>query len=612
MEQEQIQGKLYDGRMLRRLAVYLRPYRKRVAATVGLITIHALLESAGPLLTRIAIDRYIAKQPGVVPAWMEPYMPTDPWTGICFLSLIFLSTAVLLLLLEFGQVLLMQWTGQRAMFALRRDLMAKLHQLDIAYFDRNPVGRLVTRLTTDVDTLNELFSSGIVAILGDLIMLSWLLVILFAMSPGLTLILLAVTPLVFIITMRFRAQVSSSYRRIRTAVAKINSFLQEHINGISVLQLFNREKQARDKFAGINQEHMEAYKDSVHAYGWFYPLVEFASMLALATLLLYGGLRVPEGALSLGVLIAFFQYAWRFFRPIQDLSEKYNILQSATAASERIFQLMDTEPAVATPAVPTPVPEDLTIEFDRVWFAYKAEDWILRDVSFRIAPGEAIAIVGHTGAGKTTITSLLLRFYDVQKGSVRVGGVDVRELDPSELRSRFSIVLQDPYLFTGTIRSNIGLDAEEIGDAELRTAAEQVNLLDFVESLPRQWDEPVIERGANLSTGQKQLISFARALVRNPKILILDEATSSVETETELRIRDAQRKLMQNRTSISIAHRLSTIQNADRIFAFHKGQLRETGTHAELVAQRGIYWRLYQLQYLDRDEKVNWDAQRVS
>ena len=585
MEQEQVQGKLYDGQLLLRLAVYIKPYGKQVAATVVLLSIHSLLESVGPILTAIAIDRYLVQRaPGAV-------------EGISQLSVVLLGVSILILFAEFGQALLMQWTGQRAMFALRRDLMAQLHRLDIAYFDKHPVGRLVTRVTSDVDTLNELFSSGLVAILGDAIMLTWLLGVLLWMSPGLTAILLAVTPLVYWATMKFRAQVSASYRRIRLAVARINAFLSEHISGIAVLQAFNREQAAKDDFAAINREHMVAFKQSIFAYGWFYPVVEFLSMLAFAAILVYGGWQVPRGTLSLGVLIAFFQFALRFFRPIQDLSEKYNILQSATTASERIFELLDTVPSIAAPAHPTPVPDDLTIVFDHVWFAYTAEDWVLRDVSFSIAPGEAIAIVGHTGAGKTTITNLLLRFYDVQRGHISIGGINIQHFDPLALRRRFSIVLQDPYLFTGTIGSNISLDTPGIDEAKLTAAAAQVNLLDFIETLPGRFQEPILERGSNLSTGQKKLVSFARALVHEPKILILDEATSSVETDTELLIRDAQKRLLRGRTSISIAHRLSTIQNADRIFAFHKGQLREVGSHAELIQQRGLYWKLFQLQY---------------
>jgi ATP-binding cassette subfamily B protein len=433
-------------------------------------------------------------------------------------------------------------------------------------------------------------------------MLVWLLGLLFVLSPGMTWIVLAVTPLVYWATMRFRAQVSESYRRIRTAVARINAFLQEHVNGVTVVQLFNRERRSADEFAAINRDHMDAFKDSIHAYGWFYPVVEFFGLLSLAGLLIHGGFALPAGITTIGTLIAFFQYSWRFFRPIQDLSEKYNILQSATAASERIFQLLDTEPAIVRPRQSKPVPEDLTITFDRVWFAYKDEDWVLRDISFEIRPGETIAIVGHTGAGKTTITNLLLRFYDVQRGAIRIGGVDIREFDPIELRRLCSIVLQDPWLFTGDIRANITLGSDHLTDAAVLAAARRVNLLDFIERLPNGIKEAVAERGANFSTGQKQLISFARALAHDPKILILDEATSSVDTETEIRIRDAQRELLAGRTAIVIAHRLSTVQSAGRILAFHKGHLHESGTHAELIAARGLYWRLYQLQYAHSGE----------
>jgi ATP-binding cassette subfamily B protein len=408
---------------------------------------------------------------------------------------------------------------------------------------------------------------------------------------------------VVLVTAVFRRSVQSSYRRIRVAVARINTYLQEHVNGMAVLQLFNREARSRDEFAAINRDHMEAFKDSITAYGWFYPVVEFLGMLSLAMLLAYGGYQNRKGAISLGVLVAFFQYGLRFFRPIQDLSEKYNILQSAMTASERIFKLLDTEPRVTSPATPMAFPEGpLALEFEHVWFAYKGEDWVLRDVSFRIEPGETIAVVGHTGAGKTTLTNLLLRFYDIQRGRIMIGGVDLRELSLDDLRRHFGVVLQDPYLFTGTVESNIRLGTESITQPELVESAAQVNLLDFVESLPEKFAQPVRERGNGFSTGQKQLISFARALAHNPRFLILDEATSSVDTETEFRVRDALARMVEGRTSLVIAHRLSTIQRADRIFVMHKGQLRESGTHQELLALRdGIYRKLYELQYKDQE-----------
>jgi len=595
-------GKLYDGRMLRRLAVYLKPYKTSVAFTLLLVALHGLFDSLGPLLTRYAVDRYFTN---ASVAALPFALPADPYRGLAVLSIAYLSLVVLALLTEFGQKLLMNRTGQHAMFDLRRDLMAHLHRLDIAYFDRNPIGRVVTRVTSDVDMLNELFSSGFVAIFGDLLMLLWLLVILFSLSPGMTLIVLFATPLIVAAAMRFRTEVAGSNRRIRTAVARINAFLQEHINGIAIVQLFNREERSRRDFAKINLDHTAAYKESIHAYGWFYPVVEFLSMLALAGLLVYGGFSVPAGEASLGTVVAFFQYAIRFFRPIQDLSEKYNVLQAAAAAGERIFLLLDTQPAIQAPAQPQPIPADHTIAFENVWFAYNNEDWVLRDISFTIRPGETVAIVGHTGAGKTTLTNLLLRFYDVQRGHIRLGGIDIRQFRPGDLRALFSIVLQDPWLFTGDIRSNITLGTPGLTEVQIRQAAQRVNLLEFIDSLPAGLGEPVAERGANFSTGQKQLISFARALVHEPRVLILDEATSSVDTETELRIRDAQRELLAGRTAIVIAHRLSTIQSATRIMAFHKGQLHEAGTHAELIARRGIYWRLYELQYAAKPSGTN-------
>jgi len=403
-------------------------------------------------------------------------------------------------------------------------------------------------------------------------------------------------------TMLFRRTVTQSYRRIRIAIARINAYLQEHMVGIVVLQLFNRERKSREEFDVINRQHMDAFKDTILAYGWFYPVVEFLATTAMASTIAYGGWRVGSGAMTLGVVVAFLQYGMRFFRPIQDLSDKYNILQAAMASSERVFKLLDSPAEILTAAAPQGVPAaSAEIEFDRVSFAYKDDDWVLRDVSFRIAPGETVAIVGHTGAGKTTMISLLLRFYDVQRGAIRIGGVDIRDVDPLELRRHFGVVLQDPYLFTGTIEDNIRLGTEGIEREDIEEAAEQVNLMDFVRSLPEGLAQPIRERGNSLSTGQKQLISFARALAHRPRFLILDEATSSVDTDTEFRVREALERMVEGRTSIIIAHRLSTIQRADRILVMHKGKLRESGSHQELLALRGIYWKLYQLQYKDQE-----------
>lgn len=587
---------------MRRLLTYMKPYRAAVTVSLLLLLFDSLLQILGPLLTKLAIDRYLVPVPHPSRTPIDWWLSHDPWTGLTQLSGIYLAAIFLGLFLNFGQTYLMQMTGQRAMFDLRRQLVAHLQTLDLAFFDKNPVGRLVTRVTTDVDVLNDLFASGLVTIIGDIFMLLFVIITMFRLSPGMTLMMLCIMPFVVLVTMQFRRTAAQSYRRIRVAIAKINAYLQEHVAGIVVLQLFNREEQSKREFEKINRTHMEAFKDSIVAYGWFYPVVEFLGMTALALLLAYGGFRIRQGALSIGILVAFFQYGLRFFRPIQDLSDKYNVLQSAMAASERVFHLLDTKPLIVPPAEPVPFPEgSLGIEFDHVWFAYKDENWVLRDVSFQVSPGETIAIVGHTGAGKTTLTNILLRFYDVQKGAIRINGIDVRSFDLRELRQRFGVVLQDPYLFTGTIASNIRLGTRSITDQQISEAAERVNFLDFVQELPDGFDQPVRERGNGFSTGQKQLMNFARALAHKPRILILDEATSSVDTETEFRVRDALEHLVEGRTSLVIAHRLSTIQRADRILVMHKAQLREAGTHQELLALRGIYWKLYQYQYRDQE-----------
>ena len=588
---------------MRRLLNYLWPYRRLIAGALVLLVLNSILQVAGPLLTKAAIDRYLAPNPNRIPTPLDPFLPADPVAGITRISLLYLAALCGIFLFEFAQMNIMQYIGQKAMFDLRRQLMTHLQNLDIAFYDRNPVGRLVTRVTTDVDVLNELFASGLVTILGDLLTLTFVVFTMFQLSPALTGLVLAVLPFVILATVLFRRSVAQSYRRIRVAIAKINAYLQEHLVGMTVLHLFNRERRSREEFEEINRQHMLAFKDTIVAYGWFYPVVEFLSALTLASILSYGGWRVERGGVTIGVVVAFLQYATRFFRPIQDLSEKYNILQSAMASSERVFKLLDTPVEIATaPGAVRRLPAETSrIEFDHVWFAYKDEDWVLRDVSFRIDPGETVAVVGHTGAGKTTLVSLLLRFYEIQKGSIRVGGVDIRQVDPLELRRRFGVVLQDPYLFTGTIEDNIRLGTANITREEIVAAADQVNLTDFIHSLPEGFEQPIRERGGSLSTGQKQLISFARALAHNPRFLILDEATSSVDTETEFRVREALARMVSGRTSIIIAHRLSTIQRADRILVMHKGQLRESGPHQELLALRGIYWKLYQLQYKDQE-----------
>jgi len=520
------------------------------------------------------------------------------------------------------------------MFDLRSQIFRHLQRMHVAFYDKNPVGRLVTRVTTDVDALNDMFTSGVVSIFEDLFVLVGILAIMLCMNWKLALITFAVLPFIVLATKIFRDRVRDSYRRIRTAIARINAYLQEHVSGMVVLQLFNREQKAHKRFSEINRSHMDAFKDAIMAYAVYYPVVDLFSAVAIACVIWYGGQDIMRGivstsvsvefsrqtlvsfhlkpaAASLGILIAFTWYAQRFFRPIMDFSEKYNILQSAMAASERVFKLLDTPAQVVSPAVTKKATGPGRVEFDHVWFAYrdasddsKSPDWVLRDVTFTIEPGETIAVVGHTGAGKTTLISLLLRFYDVQKGAVRIDGVDVKAMDLGDLRSRFGVVLQDPFLFSGTIGGNIRLGTERIQDEHVEQAAEDVNLGDFVRALPNGFNEEVRERGSTLSTGQKQLISFARALAHDPKILILDEATSSVDTETEFRVRDALSRMVEGRTSLIIAHRLSTVQRADKIIVMHKGQVREMGTHQELLANRGIYYKLYQLQYKDQEVPV--------
>ena len=632
-QEEEVLGKAYDSRLMARLLKYLRPYRWQVAIALASILLKSFADVLGPYLTKVAIDRYLAPKgaPGAASSGLWSWLSPRAITGIAQIAAIYVGLLVFSFLLEFLQTYYMQWTGQKVMFDLRRQIFRHLQRLHVAFFDKNPVGRLVTRVTTDVDALNEMFTSGVVSIFEDLFVLFGILGVMLCMNWKLALITFAVLPFIVVATKIFRDRVRDSYRRIRVAIARINSYLQEHVSGMVVLQLFNRERKAYTRFSEINRSHMDAFKDAIMAYSVYYPVVEILSAIAIACVIWFGGgdvmrstpvtsvavsfnwktlvaFRLVLAVASLGVLVAFIQYALRFFRPIMDFSEKYNILQSAMAASERIFKLLDTPVQVVSPAVTRHPEGPGRIEFDHVWFAYReaeqseqAPDWVLRDVTFAIEPGETAAIVGHTGAGKTTLISLLLRFYDVQKGAVRIDGVDVKDMDLADLRSRFGVVLQDPFLFSGTIGGNIRLGTKRIQDADVEQAAEDVNLADFIRALPKGFDEEVRERGSTLSTGQKQLISFARALAHEPKILILDEATSSVDTETEFRVRDALNRMVEGRTSLIIAHRLSTVQRADKIVVMHKGRVREMGTHQELLAQRGIYFKLYQLQYKDQE-----------
>src|SRR5580700_8948080 len=631
-QEEEVLGKAYDGRLMRRLLTYLHPYKWHVAVALAAIILKSVLDVLGPFLTKIAIDKYLAKSPNSH-SWIGDRLSDAPLTGIAQIGGLYVGILIFTFALEFIQTYLMQWTGQKVMFDLRRQIFRHLQFMHVGFFDKHPVGRLVTRVTTDVDALNEMFTAGVVSIFEDVFVLAGIIAIMMRMNWKLALITFAVLPLIVYATLIFRDKVRDSYRRIRTAIARINSYLQEAVSGMLVLQLFNREKRSFHKFSDINASHMEAFKDAIMAYSVYYPVVEILSSIAVASIIWFGGdeilrqmtvsslaigfskkslftFHLVQNTMTLGVLVAFMQYAQRFFRPIQDLSEKYNILQSAMAAGERVFKLLDTKIEVTSPAVMKKTQGPGRIEFDHVWFAYgmsekTAEpDWVLRDVSFALESGETIAVVGHTGAGKTTLISLLMRFYDVQRGAIRIDGVDIKEMNLDDLRSRFGVVLQDPFLFSGTVAGNIRLGTARIQDQDVEQAAEDVNLADFIRTLPGGFKEEVRERGSTLSTGQKQLISFARALAHNPKILILDEATSSVDTETEFRVRDALNRMVEGRTALIIAHRLSTIQRADKIIVMHKGQVREMGTHQQLLAQRGIYFKLYQLQYKDQEMNV--------
>ena len=602
--EEEILGKAYDSRLMRRLIEYLRPYWRMTLFALITTLLYGGLQAIPAYLMKVEVDRYLDPVPGQnLPSILAKFLSRDPMVGIVQIAVaLFLPTIVASFLLEFAQSFAMQLVGQKVMYDLRQQLFLHLQRLELAFFDRNPVGRLVTRVTTDVDVLNDLFSSGVVAIFGDFFTLLSIIVMMLELNWKLALLTFSVLPVIIIVTGMFRRAVRDSYRRIRTAIARINAYLQEHLTGMAVLQLFNREDRSFDEFKAANLAHMEAYKDSILAYGLFYPAVELLGAIAIAIILYMSGWMALRAAVSVGTAIAFIQYSQRFFRPIQDLSDKYNLLQAAMASSERIFKLLDTPVAIVDPPRPRPLPHPRgQVEFHNVGFAYKDDHKVLDNISFAIEPGETVAVVGHTGAGKTTLTNLLLRFYEVQDGSITFDGIDIRELRLLDLRKNFGVVLQDPFLFSGTIASNIRLGTEGITDAQLQEAAREVNLWEFIESLPGGFDEPVRERGATLSVGQKQLLSFARALAHNPRILVLDEATSSVDPETEHLLREGMRRLIENRTSLVIAHRLSTIQNASKIVVMHKGRVREVGTHQELLDQRGIYFKLYQLQYRDQD-----------
>ena len=584
MHDDDVIGKAYDSRLMRRLLGYLRPYWRAVALALVAIITHSVLQLAPPYLTKLVIDTYI---------------PAGDLGGLVHVAGIYLAVLAGSFALEYVQTWVMQLTGQRIMYDLRMQLYAHLQRLDLRFYDRNPVGRLMTRVTSDVDVLNELFTAGVVAVFGDIFTLAGIMIVMLGMDWRLALASFVVLPLIAVVTQWFRVNVRESYRTVRAWIARINTFLQENITGMSTVQLFRREGRNGARFDEINAGHRDANIESIFYYAVFYPAIELVGALAASIIIWVGGLNVLDGTLTLGVLVAFLQYSARFYRPISDMSEKFNVLQSAMASSERIFTLLDTPVSVASPATPVIPREPLQghIVFDHVWFAYSDEDWVLCDVSFEVHPGQRLGLVGATGSGKTTIISLLLRFYDIQRGRILVDGVDIKDLDLASLRGLFGLVLQDVHLFSGTLGGNIRLGHDGLDHLAVQQAAEAVAASGFIEDLPGGYDAPVAERGATLSTGQKQLLSFARALAFNRRVLILDEATSSIDTETEVTIRQALEVLMQGRTTIAIAHRLSTIQDMDRILVLHKGAVRESGTHQSLLAERGIYYRLYQLQF---------------
>jgi ATP-binding cassette subfamily B multidrug efflux pump len=608
--------KTYDWALLRRLLRYLRPHLAGALAALALIVVMSGLDLVGPYLTKVAIDRYIARGDA---------------SGLARVAGLFLATLAASWLVRYLQNQLMQMTGQRIMQDMRREIYAHLQRLHVGYFDRNPVGRLMTRVTTDVDAVNDLFTSGVVTVFGDLFALVGIMGVMLTLNWRLALVTFAVIPLFFALSNWFRKGARRSFRETRRWVARINAFLQENLSGMSVVQLFRREERNREAFAAINRAHADANLDAIFYYAVFYPAIELLAALAAALILVRGGGLVLSGALSLGVLVAFIQYSERFWRPISDLSEKFNVLQAAMAASERIFGLLDTRAEIVSPQrAIAPRAVEGRVRFENVWFSYGALEhgheragglggagaaatgtalqhppdenaaWTLREIDFHVDPGRSVALVGATGAGKTSVISLLMRFYDAQRGRVSLDGIDVRDWELARLRSQIALVLQDVHLFAGTIASNIRLGSE-IPFSRVRAAAEAVHAHRFIDALPRGYETEVVERGASLSLGQKQLLSFARALAHDPRVLILDEATSSIDTETEQLIQDALRVLLVGRTAIVIAHRLSTVQHVDEILVLHKGRIRERGRHQELLARRGIYWKLYQLQYQEQE-----------
>jgi ATP-binding cassette subfamily B multidrug efflux pump len=588
--EEEAIGKTYDFRVARRLLRYLRPYLRLLIPALFLTLALNLLGILQPKFTQYAIDWYI--------------LP-EQFAGLELLVILYAGSHLLRFVFSYFQALLLNTVGQHVMFDMRRELYDKLQHQEVAYYDRNPVGRIMTRLTSDVDSLNELFTAGITDLFGDLVMIFAIIGMMLWMDVRLTLVILLTVPMLFAATSWFRKGARRGYDMVRTRIARINAFLQEHFAGAQTVQIFNAERKSVEKFRQINAEYRKANIDTILYYAVFFPVVDFIGAVGVALIIWYGGYRVMQNTpehtvLTLGALVAFIQYSGFLFQPIRDISDKYNVLQAAVVASHRIFKTLDLPIAITSPATPRKTGRARgTIEFENVWFAYKGEDWVLKDVSFKVEPGQSIALVGHTGSGKSTITNLLMRFYDVQRGRILLDGVDLRDWDLQSLRENFAVVLQEIFLFSGTIAGNIRLGRSDISEERVKWAAQEVHAEQFIEKLKGSYQAEVRERGAGLSVGQKQLISFARALAFDPALLILDEATSSIDTETEQLIQQAIERVMRNRTSIVVAHRLSTIQRADQIIVLHHGEIRERGTHQELLAQHGLYWRLYKLQYAD-------------
>jgi ATP-binding cassette subfamily B multidrug efflux pump len=583
--EEEAIGKTYDFQVARRLLRYLRPYLRLLIPALVLTLVLNLLGILQPKFTQYAIDWHILPRKA---------------DGLMLLVGLFFGVQLLRFVFSYLQTVLLNTVGQYVMFDIRRELYDKLQHQEVAYYDRNPVGRIMTRLTNDVDALNELFTAGVTDVLGDIVMIVAIIGVMVWMDVRLTFVTLLTVPMLFAATTWFRKGARKGYDMIRTRIARINAFLQEHFAGAQTVQIFNAEAKSLGKFHDINDDYRKANIDTIYYYAVFFPLVDFIGAVGIALIIWYGGYRVMKGALSLGALVAFIQYSGFLFQPIRDISDKYNVLQSAVVASHRIFKTLDLPIAIRTPEQPLKSGRARGfIEFQNVWFAYKDDDWVLKDLSFVVNPGQSVALVGHTGSGKTTITNLLMRFYDIQRGRILLDGVDLRDWDLQSLRENFAVVLQDIFLFSGTVETNIRLGRSDIADERVRWAAEEVHASKFIERLKDGYKSEVRERGAGLSVGQKQLISFARALAFDPALLILDEATSSIDTETEQLIQQAIERVMRNRTSIVVAHRLSTIQRADQIIVLHHGEIREHGTHQELLAKRGLYWMLYKLQYAD-------------